>query len=440
MVNMRHAKRLGWLAAIAACFPSPVAAQTYIKAGLFFDGRAAPRRDVLITVRDGRIASIGPAANTPANAQIIDLSDKTVLPGLIDAHTHITLHAGDYDGQMLRETPEFRSIWATVSARKTLDAGVTTIRDLGNEGAGFADVALRDATAKGLIAGPRVIAAIRPVTSTGAYGLTGYSPYLTLPPLSSSADGVGEVRKEVRRLLAAGADVIKIYMESFEKREVRKDRLSGAMNYSREELEALVDEAHRARVRVAAHTYSDEAARLAIAVGADSIEHGLYLDEATFRLMAERGIYYVPTLLVYELWRDGLVLAPVSADRRQQLAKTVEEHVLSFQRALRTPVKIAFGSDTFELPGTNARELELMVHYGMSPLQALRAATTVSAALLQVDDETGSLEPGKAADIIAVDGNPFDDMQVLRRVAFVMKDGKVHLDRRATAAAGKPTH
>lgn len=406
---------------------------TYVRAARFFDGKSALQPGITLRIRDGKIAEVGRQLAPPAGAEIIDLGNRTLLPGLIDAHTHIALHAGEYDRQILRETPEFRALWASVNARKTLEAGVTTIRDLGNEGAGFADVALRDAIAQGLVPGPRILAAIRPITSTGAYGLTGYSPYVQLPRLSSSADGVSEVRKEVRRLLSDGADVIKVYMESFEKKEVRKDQLSGAMNYSREELAAIVEEAHRGRVRVAAHTYSDEAARLAIAIGVDSIEHGLYLTEPTFRLMAQRGIVYVPTLLVYKLWRDGEVLAPVSEQRRAQLTQTVSEHRLTFQRALRTPVRIAFGSDTFELPGTNARELELMVEYGMTPLHALRAGTSTSAELLGVESITGTLEPGKSADLVAVDGNPVDDIQALRKVVFVMKEGRVHV--RPPAAA-----
>lgn len=410
-----------------AAAQAPARGDTYLKAARLFDGRSVVSGGVTLHVRDGKIVQVGRQLAVPQGALLIDLGNRTLLPGLIDAHTHVVLHAGEYDRQILRETPEFRTLWASVNARKTLEGGVTTVRDLGNEGAGFADIALRDAIAQGLVPGPRIIAAIRPVTSTGAYGLTGYSPYLELPPLSSSADGPNEIRKEVRKLLSAGADVIKVYMESFEKKEVRKDQLSGAMNYSREELTAIVEEAHRGRVKVAAHTYSDEAARLAIYIGVDSIEHGLYLSDATFRLMAQRGIVYVPTLLVYELWRDGQVLAPVSAERHAQLTKTVHEHTLTFQRALRTPVRIAFGSDTFELPGTNARELELMVRYGMTPLQALRAATATSAELLGVDSRTGTLEPGKAADIIAVDGNPLENIAALRDVALVMKDGRVHV-------------
>lgn len=415
--------------ALSAQAPPPPT-DSYIKAGHFFDGKHAPQSNVVIHVRGGRIAEVGAGLAIPPGAQVYDFTGKTVLPGLIDAHTHIALHAGDSDAQTLRETPEYRAVYATANAAKTLQGGITTIRDLGNEGSGFADIALRDAIEKGVVPGPRIVAAIRPVTATGAYGLVGYSPYLSLPPLSESADGPVEARKAVRKLVSAGADVIKIYMESFEKRELRKDILTGAMNYSREELAAIVEEAHRAHIKVAAHTYSDEAARLAIDVGVDSVEHGLYLSEPTFQAMAQKGIYYVPTLLVYEQWRDNVIFAPVSPERRAQLANTVNLHIATFRRALKTPVKIAFGSDTFELPGTNAEELELLVKYGMTPEQALRAGTSSAADLLGLGNEIGSIEPGKAADIIAVDGDPFRDMRALRSVAFVMKGGQVFREPR----------
>jgi imidazolonepropionase-like amidohydrolase len=395
----------------------------YMRAHRLFDGKHAMRENVIIVVRDGKIVRLDTAVSP--DARVIDLGERTVMPGLVDAHTHIALHSGDYDGQILRETPEYRALWASVNARKTLESGVTTIRDLGNEGAGFADVALRDAIEKGLVPGPRILAAIRPVTATGAYRLVGYSPYLQTPAISSAADGVGEVRKEVRLLIAQGADVIKIYMESFEKKPLRDDILTGAMNYSREELDALVEEAHRAHVRVAAHTYSDEAAKVAIGAGVDSIEHGLYLSDATFKSMAAKGIYYVPTLMVYEMWRDNEIFQPVPEAKREQLANTVREHIASYQRAIRSGVRIAFGTDTFEKPGTNARELELMVRYGMAPIDALRSATTVSAELLGISDKTGSIEAGKSADIIAVDGDPIADIGAMRHVAFVMKGGAV---------------
>jgi len=417
--------KLGWGAALLAS--GLAAAQepaTFVRAGLLFDGREL-RRDVTLEVQGKRILRVGGGLAMPAGAVVHDLRALTVLPGLIDAHTHIALHPGDYDAQVLRETPELRAIYATRNARATLEAGITTIRDLGNEGAGYADVALRDAIAKGVVPGPRVLAAIRPVTSTGGYRLVGYSPYHSLPPLSSVADGVAEVRREVRRLIQDGADVVKIYMESYEKRQLTQERLSGALNYSQEELNALVEEAHRGGVKVAAHTYSDAAARMAVAAGADSIEHGLYLTEETFRLMAQKGVFYVPTLLVYELWRDAKIFGAITPENRTKLTNTVNEHVATFRRALKTPVRIAFGSDTFELPGTNAQELPLMVKYGMTPLDALRAATSVAADLLGLAGTVGTLEPGSAADLVAVDGDPTRDAGAVLKVVFVMKDGVV---------------
>jgi imidazolonepropionase-like amidohydrolase len=409
--------------AIALLLASALHAQTtYITAARLFDGRSETLlTHPVIAVENGKIKSIATAL--PPNTNAIDLGDVTLMPGLIDCHTHIALHAGDSDQQTLRETPEYRAIRATVAARQTLESGVTTIRDLGNEGSGYADIALRDAIAQGFVPGPRVLAAITPVTSTGSYRLTGYSPYNRMPPLSVAADGPAEVRRAVRQLIADGADVIKTYMESFEKREPRKDILSGAMNYSQEEINALVEEAHRGGARVAAHTYSDAAARMAITAGVDSIEHGLYLTEDTFRLMAQKGIVYVPTLLVYEYWRDAKIFGAISPENKIKLTNTVNEHVATFKRALNTPVKIAFGSDTFELPGSNSEELLLLVKYGMRPVDALRAATSTAASLLDIDKTTGTLEAGKSADIIAVDGDPTRDISAVRRVSFVMKEG-----------------
>lgn len=413
------------LAAAPAFAQAPV---TVLRAARLFDGRSERLLpDATVVVRGARIEAVGTNLPVPAGARVVDLGDRTLMPGLIDAHTHLALHAGDYDAQVLRETPEYRAIVATVAARRTLEAGITTVRDLGNEGAGFADLALRDAIARGVVAGPRILAAIQPVTATGAYGLVGYSPYFAPPALSAPADGVADVRRQVRRLIQQGADVVKIYLESYEKRQLSADSLTGALNYAQDELDALVAEAHRAGARVAAHVYSDAGAQMAIRAGVDSIEHGLYLRRATFEEMARQGIVYVPTLLVYELWRDGQIFGGISPENRVKLTHTVEKHTATFRRALATRVRIAFGSDTFEAPGTNADELPLLVRYGMAPVDALRAATSIAADLLGLGDRVGRVAPGHLADLIALDGDPMEDIGAVRRVGFVMKEGVVYV-------------
>ena len=421
-----HASLLAAQLVLAASLPAEDAA--YVRCARLFDGTAV-HHGWSVVVKAGRIAAIGADLPVPEGARVIDLGDRTLAPGLIDAHTHLALHHGGYDQQILKETPELRAIHATVSARATLEAGITTVRDLGNEGAGFADVALRDAIRAGVVPGPRVLAAIQPVVSTGSYGLVGYSPYVATPPIAYEADGPSAVRGQVRRLLKQGADVIKVYVESFEKRASRTDILSGAPTWSAEELKALVEEAHAGGVKVAAHTYSDAGARAAIAGGVDSIEHGLYVEEETFRLMAQKGVFYVPTLLVYEYWRDAKIFGPITPENHAKLAKTVEFHSAAFRSALSTPVKIAMGSDTFELPGTNAGELEAMVGQGLSPLVALRTATALAAELLGLRGDAGVLAAGAAADLVAFDGDPLSDIAAVRRVAFVMKEGRVVVDR-----------
>jgi imidazolonepropionase-like amidohydrolase len=423
------------LVASMVATPSAVGAAeesvTYVKCGRLFDGAGdALREGMVVVVRGGTIADVGPGLAIPEGATVVDLGRFTVVPGLIDAHTHIALHPGDYDRQILRETPELRAIHATVSARTTLEAGITTIRDLGNEGAGFADLAVRDAVASGLVPGPRILAAIQPVTATGAYGLVGYSPYLKLPPISYEADGPVAVRRQVRALVREGADVVKVYMESYAKRQAESDVLSGARTYSDEELHALVDEAHASGIKVAAHTYTDESARRAVAAGVDSIEHGLYVSEDTFRRMAERKIAYVPTLLVYELWRDGKIFAGSSPVTLGKVRKTVDLHAESFRAALRTPVSVVMGSDTFELPGTNAQEIVAMVRTGMTPVEALKSSTSRAAELLGLAGRVGVIRKGAAADLVALAGDPLAGIETVTRPVLVMKGGAIAVDRR----------
>lgn len=402
-----------------------------IKAEKMFDGKSQTlRQNVSILVRGSTIVEVGEGLKPPAAAKVIDLRGMTVMPGLIDAHTHIAIHPGDLEQETLSETPEFKAIYSTISARKTLEAGITTIRDVGNEGPGLVDIALRDAIAQGLVAGPRILTCIQPVAATGSYQLVGYSPYIAIPSSSYEADGETEIRKQVRRLIKLGADLIKIYIDSAEKRQTSTDSLTGALTYSPEELRAVVDEARRGGLRVAAHVYSDTAARLGIDAGVISIEHGLYISQATFDLMAEKGVYYVPTLMVYELWRDGIVFGPVKPEVKAKLDRTIASHTETFKRALRSRVKIVFGTDTFSLPGTNAKELEVMVSHGMKPIDALRSATSVAAELLGIEGVTGSLEPGKLADIIAVSGDPTTDISAVEHVTFVMKEGKIYVGAR----------
>ena len=227
-----------------------------------------------------------------------------------------------------------------------------------------------------------------------------------------------------------GADVVKVYMESYEKRQAESDVLSGARTYSDEELRALVDEAHASGVKVAAHTYTDESAQKAVAAGVDSIEHGLYVSEATFRKMAERNVAYVPTLLVYELWRDGKIFAGSSPVTLEKVRKTVDLHAEAFRAALRTPVSVVMGSDTFELPGTNAQEIVAMVRTGMSPVEALRSATSRAAVLLGLEGRVGVVRKGAAADLAAFAGDPLQDITAVTRATLVMKGGNVAVDRR----------
>src|SRR6266571_6993228 len=390
-----------------------------VRCGRLLDVRTgALKEKSVVIVRGGTIDRIvDHEEGVPAGAEIVDLSAYTILPGLVDAHTHTFLQPGDYDVQLLKQSLPRRTLQAANSARTFLLAGFTTIRDLETEGALYGDAALRDAIEDGIVPGPRMQVATRAISTTGNYALLGYAPEVTVPKGVQIADGADEMRKAVREQISFGADWIKFYGD-YRKFLPTGEIVDLRVTMTPEETAALVDEASRRHRPVAAHCYGDDAARQAVKAGVRSIEHGLFLDETTLKMMLDRSVYYCPTLAAY--WFSAQE-TPTPA-----WAKVVDGHRDSFQRALRMKVKIASGSDAGDFPPAQAgRELEMMVRYGMPPLKAIQAATLVDADLLGWQDRIGAVEPGKLADLIGVEGNPLDDIGAVRRVRFVMKGGEV---------------
>jgi imidazolonepropionase-like amidohydrolase len=396
-----------------------------IRAGRLFDpGSASLLTDQIIIIRGERIAEVGPAGSVaiPSGAELIDLRQATVLPGMIDAHTHLFLtgeSGGRYDEQLLKESWQYRTIEAVVNARKDLDAGFTTLRDLETEGAMYSDVDVRNAINRGLIPGPRLQVATRALSTTGGYALEGYSPEVVVPSGVQVVDSPWSARQAVREQIKYGADVIKVY-STHRFRFTPDGHLDSVPTFTLEELQAIVDEAHRQHVKVACHAYSGAGLRNGLEAGVDSIEHGLELDDASLREMVGKGIYLVPTLYVYEVEPEEDLRATEGKTSRARI------HEASFRRALASGVKIAFGTDVGPFPhGTQAKEFEYMVRFGMTPAQALCSATQHAAELMGWQDRVGSLERSKFADVIAVSGDPLSDITELERVKFVMKGGVV---------------
>jgi len=384
------------------------------------------QHNVLIAVEGDRIREVGDGSHVPSGAQAIDLSDHTCLPGLIDAHTHVLLQgditAADYDEQLLKQSVAYRTILATRSVRRALEYGFTTIRDLETEGAGYADVDLKKAINRGIIPGPRMQVATRAMDVTGAYPLLGYAPEVPVPHGVQVVDGPDDGRKAVREQISYGADWIKVYSDR--SYFVRADGvLDDIPTFTLDELKAIVDEAHRQRHKVASHAIALNGVHDSVEAGVDSIEHGNYISDADLKAMVQKGIYYVPTIYVGEYVAQGRAAAGAKV-----WMDMIKIHGETFRRAVNAGVKIAFGTDVggFDWGIDPAIEFPLMVKYGMTPAQAIRSATTTAAEMLGMQNDLGSIAPGKFADVVAVQGDPLNDISVLQKIDFVMKGGEVY--------------
>jgi imidazolonepropionase-like amidohydrolase len=414
-------------AATEATAEPGAAVPVWLKCGGLWDGRSGKTQGpALIEVRANRIVSIKPTLAAPADGKVLDLSNMTCLPGLIDSHTHVLLQGDitseEYDEQLLKQSPEYRTILATVNARRMLSWGFTTIRDVETEGAGYADVDVKHAIERGIIPGPRMQVATRALDVTGAYPLVGYAPALTVPKGVQEADGADGARRAVREQIYHGADWIKVYSDR--SYQVQPNGvLDDIPTFTLDELRAIVDETHRERHKVASHAMALHGVHNSVEAGVDSIEHGNYIADEDMKAMAEKGIYYVPTIYVGEYVAEGR--AKAGAPVWQQMR---EIHEKTFRRALKAGVKIAFGTDIggFDWHINAAREFAWMVKFGMTPEQALRSATVAGADLLGWSDRLGTIEPGKLADIVAVPGDPLEDITRLEHIRFVMKDGTVY--------------
>lgn len=404
---------------------------TMLKAARLFDGRSETLQTPGVVVVNGaRIESVGPQAAIPAGAKVIDLGDATLSPGFMDSHTHMrferSLDARDDRIRQLEDTPAERALIAATYARKTLMAGFTTVRDLG--GADFIDVGLRNAINKGYTEGPRMLVAVRSICTLGGHcdGTNGYRfgflhPDAMMPNVASGPDGM---RNAVRWAVKFGADVIKV-TASGGVLSLNDDVDSPQL--TQEELNALVDEAHSKRKKAAAHSHGAEAAKRAIRAGIDSIEHGSFLDDEALRMMVEKGTYLVPTLMAVESIREQLAKGGRMDPRTERKARLAMDALdVTVSKAIRMGVKIAFGTDSgVSQHGRNAEEFRLMAARGLKPVEGLKSATSVAAELLGVSDRLGTLQAGKVADIVAIPGNPLQDIRAAERVTLVMKEGRV---------------
>jgi imidazolonepropionase-like amidohydrolase len=425
-----------WMLWVGLLSPGLMAAQpaasdqiTVITAAALIDGLAAkPRTNVAVVVRGNRIIAVRDAASAdlPAGAKRIDLGAAMLLPGLIDTHTHIFLQGevpadGGYDVQLLKQPLAFRAARAVVSARRALEQGFTTLRDMGTEGAGYGDVGIKQAIEGGYIPGPRMFVCTVAISSTGGYPLEDYAPELTLPKGVQLIDGPIQARQAAREQLDKGADWIKVYM-THRSWMGQDGALVSQPTLTVEELRAIVDETHGWGRKVACHAYNGVGLKRALDGGCDSIEHGLDITDQEIQQMIKQGTWYVPTIAAYYGDWD-----PPDTPNGQRDRKRVALHGGSFTRALHAGVKIAFGTDVGGFPWDQpiAQEFRREVEFGMTPMQAIQSATTKAAELLGMSGQIGVIAEGAHADLVAVSGDPLADVGALENVAFVMKDGVI---------------
>jgi imidazolonepropionase-like amidohydrolase len=421
----------GWRAlllalALAATAPAPAAepATTIVlHAARLLDvdsGRMLAPGEVL--VRGERIVAVGTAVERPREARVIDLGDRTLLPGFVDAHVHLFLHPGAEDAQTFDESVPERTIRATLAARADLLAGFTAERDMGTEGAGSAASAVRDAIDRGWIPGPRLRVCGNAIDILGGHeDALGRNPEQHALPNATPADSTAELVRVIRAQVKEGADFIKIYQTG--KDRMQHGELRAPYQFSEEELRAAVVEAARTGRRVAVHATAEPGTGMAVRAGVASVDHAYQLSDDTMRRMRERGIFAVPTFAVLEYFIDHAT-TPEAAERYRAIQ---QYHVAQFRRQLAAGVPITLGSDVGPFPhGSQAREFVLLVEHGMTPLDALRAGTRDGARLLDWERDLGHLAPGCYADVVAVPGNPLEDIRVVQRVDFVMKGGVIY--------------
>ena len=421
---MNHPKLLILLSALLLTTFAVQGQQILIRTGRLIDtNQKIVKKNIDILVEGNRIIKVGKNLKS-ASASIIDLSDKTVLPGLIDGHTHICL-TPDYSSNspVLYKTNTYRTMEAFKAAKQILMAGFTTIRDVDNEGADMADIAVRDAINEGMFFGPRIFVSGWAISITGGHmNLTGLRPSIDkkVEQLAIIADNPDDMVAAIRDQRKAGVDFIKIYATGT-LRHINRETMEPLSQLNTEEVEVMVNEARRWGMDVAAHAYGGTGAYHAVEGGVHSLEHGLFLDDKILELMIKNGTFWCPTMTVY-LPEEGASEADIRFRNR-----IVAEHKKSFQRAMKSGVKIAFGTDSgVSAHGDNAQEFIYMVEAGMPEMEAIQSATREASKLLRINTTLGTIEQGKLADLIAVEGNPLEDISLLKNIAFVMKDGTVY--------------